>query len=264
MIQNEYKYDEIGYAEKILSEGFQTKYYCTELSLLTLYYRDFLKYKPAKRKEELYKFCEKYYPGFDPVVQYKIINRALRSVARKGRLVSIGYVNIFEEDLKVIESYQCSYNCKKLMFTFLAYVRLDRYYRLLKFDKEYTANIFYATSEISRRVRDMAGFPQSVDIDLTYIPDLVSIGAVTVMPRARLYLNFMDKCPSFGEYAIEITDYDNVGVYYDYYNHIPKVCLCPSCGQPFKKKSNSQMFCVHCAAENRKEFMREYMNAYRA
>lgn len=268
MISNYYKYNEIEYVEDILQKGFLTNHIYTEMCLLVLYYRDFLKYKPKQRKETLTRFCEEHWPDYRPEVHYIMINRALRVADKHVRLVSVGYVNVFQKDLDVIDSFAVSHDHKKLLFTLLVSLRLDRYYRMLKFDKEYTSNIFYGTDSVMRNVRKLACIPGSKDLNLTLIPDLVDAGAITPLHRGRLYLRYMDECTDSSECVLEVTCYDNIGLYYDLYKEVKGVSLCSICGKPYKKNSNRQMRCPDCREQADREtynkYKQEYMRKYRA
>lgn len=260
MIDNRRKYDEVGYAEEILTRGFLTKHIYTEMTLLVLYYRDFFGYKPKERKEALISFCEKNWADYQPELHYTMINRALRIADKHMRLVTVGYVNVFQHDLDVIDSYNVSYDHKKLLFTMLVMLRLDRYYRMLKFDKEYTANIFYATESVMRNVKKLAGLNGRGDLCMSMIPDLVEAGAIKVLYRGKLLLTFMDRCTDTDRSVLEVTCYDDIGCYYDLYNNRKKIGICSECGKPFKKSSNRQMRCKDCREVVTK---REY-NAYKA
>lgn len=237
------------------------------MCLLVLYYRDFMKYKPKERKEALTEFCAKNWAEYQPEIHYTMINRALRIADKHVRLVAVGYVNVFAHDLEVIDRYPVSYEHKKLMFTLLVSLRLDRYYRMLKFDKEYTSNIFYSPDAVMRNIRKLACLPANVDLNLTMIPDLIAVGAITPLHRGRLYLNFMDECTETDTYALEVTCYDNIGYYYDLYNKRKGIGICTECGMPFKKTSNRQMRCRNCreVADKRvyNSYKAEYMRRYR-
>lgn len=268
MISNRYKYNEIEYVEEIMHNGFLTKHVYTEMCLLVLYYKDFLGYKPKERKEALTKFCRDWWPDYQPEIHYVMINRALRIADKHVRLVTVGYVNVFQRDLDVIDSFSLSHDHKKLLFTLLVSLRLDRYYRMLKFDKEYTSNIFYATDSIMRNIRKLACLPGKGDLNMTMVPDLIDAGAITPLHRGRLYLNFMDKCDSSDGHIIEVSCYDNIGLYYDLYCGVKGVCTCSECGRPYKKNSNRQLRCPDCREKVDKEvknrYMAEYMRRIRA
>lgn len=267
MIQNRYKYDEIGYAEEILRCGFITSHVYTEMCILVLYYRDFMGYKPKQCKEALVKFCEERWPDYEPETHYVTINRALRAAEKHMRLVTVGYVNVFREDFEAIDSYDVSYDHKKLMFTILVSLRLDRYYRMLKFDREYKSNIFYGTDSVMRNIKKLACIPKAGDLNMTMIPDLIEAGAITPLHRGRLYLNFLDKCSQSGECVMEVTCYDDIGLYYDLHNKQKNVTLCEVCSKPFRKNSNRQMRCTDCRVkvnrERKNQYMLEYMRQYR-
>lgn len=267
MISNRYKYNEIEYVETILTSGFITKHVYTEMCLLVLYYRDFMKYKPRERKEALIDFCKKYWSEYQPDIHYTMINRALRIADKHVRLVTVGYVNVFSHDLEVIDRYPVSYEHKKLMFTLLVMLRLDRYYRMLKFDKEYNTNIFYGPDTVMRNIRKLACLPNNIDLNMTMIPDLITAGAITPLHRGRLYLNFMDECTEMESSVMEVTCYDNIGYYYDLYNKRKGIGVCTECGMPFKKSSNRQVRCPACREVVDKRtynaYKAEYMRRYR-
>lgn len=258
MIKNNYKYNEIEYVDAILNNGFQTNHIYTEMCLMVVYYRDFEKAKPKERKEKLYKFCEQFYPGFDRFIHFKQINKALRAAQSPSRLVSVPYVNVYKNDMDFIDRLPLSYEVKKVLFTFLIYMRLDKTYRELKYDKEYNNIIFYGDNQKYNYIKNMSNISPSLSICKDIIPKLSELNLVTILYRGKIVLNFLNQCPQGGDVVLEVTNYDNIGLYYDLYNNKHRVAKCSYCGSPFHKRSNCQKNCNACKIMLKPLYHREY------
>jgi hypothetical protein len=63
------------------------------------------------------------------------------------------------------------------------------------------------------------------------------------MYAGLISLDFLNNCKQEGNVEIEVKDYENVGWYLDYYNHIDKIVLCDYCRQPFKQRHRNECYC---------------------
>jgi hypothetical protein len=243
-----YKYDENTYAKKIFdSNKFQTKHIPTELRLLVIYYRDVLGLKPKDRKIKLYKFCEDNIPDFNKAVYYKIINRALqRGSNKKQKLVTIDKVDIYKDEVDYINSLDIKYDYKKIMFAFLVQMRLNKIMYEKRNNKEYKAtNYFKGGKQKYKNILSMANVSSKIDINDDFVNDLSQGNSplITVLCKGLIILNFLNNCKQIGDIAFAVKNYEDVGWYLDYYNHIDKIKLCAYCEQPFKQHYNNECYC---------------------
>ena len=246
MIKN-YKYDEISYAEKIYKDNkFQTKYIPTELKLLVLYYRDYLGLKPKERKIKLTKFCKDNIPNYNKAIHYKIINRVLQKGSnKKEKLIKVETLDIHKDEVEYINSLNVDYEYKKLLFAFLVQMRLNKTVSELKNEKEYTSIYFKGGKKKYQNIKSMANVSSKININDDFINQL-SQGdnqLISIIHSGLISLNFVKQCKQTGNVAIKIKDYENVGWYFDYYNHVDGVVLCDYCGQPFKQRRKDSRLC---------------------
>lgn len=246
MIKN-YKYDEISYAEKIYKENiFITKHIPTELRLLVLYYRDILKMKAKERKIALVQFCGKNIPNYNRASHYKIVNRALQKGSNsKQKLIKVEKVDIYKDEIEYINSLEIDFQYKKLLFAFLVQMRLNKIVSEFKNGKEYKSTYFKGGRQKYENIKLMANVSNKININDDFINQLSQgdTPLITSLHDGLINLNFLDKCKQTRDIIIEITDYENVGWYFDYYNHIDGVILCDYCNQPFKQRRKDSRFC---------------------
>lgn len=253
---NSYKYKEREYAEIIFKNGIQTKYVFTELRLLVLYYKEFLNLKPKQRRDKLYEFCEKEIPGYKREKYYKLINKALDAATKKDqKLIQIDSIPIFEEELTYINSLNIDYNFKKVLFTFMIQMKLNKFVYEYKNEKDYNSIFFRGGRTKYNTIKKMANIPQSININSDIIYELNKLGLVTVLHSGLIRLDFIKECHSKGDCKIIIQDFENIGWYLDYFIGVKGVILCGCCGNPFKKTANRQKY---CSDKCKKDTWREY------
>ncbi|MDD4698946.1 MAG: hypothetical protein PHV07_01640 [Oscillospiraceae bacterium] len=248
-----YKYDELTYAEEIYKAGrFLTKYYPTEMRLLTLYYRDVLNLKPAKREEYLIKFCEGCIPSFNIARYYKIIDATLnRSRDKKQKLIRVEKIDIYKQELEYILSLDIQYNYKKILLAFLVQMKLNKYIYEIRNNKEYNSLYFKGDKKKYQNIKDMANVPSNVKIHEDAIYDMAHNhkGLISLLHSGLIILDFLKECVPSGDIAFSIRDFNNVGWYLDYYCNMARIKLCKECENPFYAKANSQKYCKNCSTD---------------
>ena len=213
---------------------------------MVLYYRDILNLKPKERKEKLYKFCEDSIPDFNKALYYKTINRALNKGSdRKQKLVTIEKVDVYKDEVDYINSLDIEYDYKKLLFAFLIQMRLNKLMYEERNHKRYTTIYFKGGKQKYQNIKSMANVSNKIDINEDFISDLSQGNnpLIQTLHTGLIRLDFINNCEQTGGIVIEAKDYDNVGWYLDYYNHIDKVILCGYCGQPFKQNKKNEVYC---------------------
>lgn len=268
----DYRYDEFQYAKNILENGFQSPQHLpTELRLVATYMRRVLGYKPKQLREEFYKWCESNISGYNRVLYYKTINRAINKATKKGScLTKISDVKIYQPEIDYImnsnivdsneNEYEYSYDCKKLMFTFLVRSKLNKQLfeqKNVQEDKEYKGVSFSGGQKKYTELKKMAKLPQKLKVNEDVIHYLYLSKLVTPLNSGILRLNYIEdiyKNISVDglEPIITVNDFDKIGWYFDYYNGDKKIKKCEKCGVLIKKTNNKTSYCEDCAVENEK------------
>lgn len=239
-----YKYNEIDYAKCVYENGFQTKHIPTEMKLLLVYARDYLGTKKSQLKNFAYAFCEKHVEGFNRVLWFKTINKAVNfASANKNRLLNVGSVGLTEGEVSYITALPFSQDYKKLFMAFLVQAKLNKTVYEFKNGKEYTSTFFKGGIKKYNEVKKMANVTGKVDINGDFIYDVSREGYIAIYNNGLIKHLWMDDCKASGETVIEIVDFENVGWYLDFYYGADGMRLCKKCGQPFKVSKECIYYC---------------------
>lgn len=286
----DYKYTELDYAKNIYENGFQSEQHLpTELRLVATYMRRILDYKPKKLREEMYKWCETHINGYKKELYYKRINSAINKACQKGSmLINVESVDFYKHEMNYINDLyimddiddpkesEYSYECKKLLFTLLFKMKVNKFItetKNTKPDFEYKGKYFKGGQKKYTELKKLAKIPEKIRINEDIINNLWVSGLVSPMYNGLVKLNFMDEIYEIEKdikdedkiVVIQIKDYDCVGWYFDYYNQDKKITFCKECGRIFKKKSNRQEYCSDECAENaNREKTKERMKILRS
>lgn len=246
---NKYKYKDLIYAEKVYKEGFLTKYRDTELKLVALYMRDVLGItKKQDRKEALHNFCKEYLPDYHKMKYYKVINRVLEySCSKKNFLITIDSVPVLQSEIDFINTQDLSLDEKKLLFTLLITYKLRKtYFEIKKPDAPYDNVYFKGSLSQYGDLKKVSNVNSKLDINIDIISQLANKGYVQIYSRGCIRMNFLDMIvDETGEIASEITDYNNIGYWFEWYNGNKRIGKC-DCGNVFYKRANNQIHCSDC------------------
>lgn len=285
----DYKYSELDYAKKIYENGFQSEQHIpTELKLVATYMRRILNYKPKKLREEMYKWCECNISGYKRELYYKRINSAINKACQKGSmLVNVERIDFYKwemdffNDLYIMKDIddqaesEYSYECKKLLFTLLFKMKVNKFITEAKStdeDFEYKGKYFKGGQKRYTELKKLAKLPEKIRINEDIINTLWINGLVSPMFNGLVKLNFMEEIYEIkstnkdldNTVVLQIKDYDSVGWYFDYYNQDKKIVFCKECGKIFKKKTNRQEYCSDgCFEEYRRNYKTKKQREYR-
>lgn len=260
---NLYKYRELDLAEQIYRCGFQSSHFSSELRLLALYLKTVLGLKPSQVKQKLEEFLQKHMPDYTPEKYYPFVNRACRQAASKdSRLIQIEEVPVWQEELDYIRSVSLEspsgetpaddYNCRKLLFTLLIEMRLVQ----TACRQESLPLYFKGDRRRYTDLRKTAKIPESVSLHETLIHLLSQAGLVQVLFGGMIRLCFLEDLEHRSQHtdrtcpALQIRNLDTIGWYYDYANNRPRIRLCSACGQPFRPRTNRQVYCCEACAKD--------------
>lgn len=284
----DYKYTELDYAKNIYENGFRSEQHRpTELRLVATYMRRVLDYKPKKLREEMYKWCEAHIVGYKKELYYKTINSAINKACQKGSmLVNIESIDFYNYEMDYINNLRIikgiddndeseySYECKKLLFTLLFKIKVNKFITESKNPDayfEYKGKYFKGGQRKYSELKKLAKLSAKVKINEDIINTLWLNGLITPIYNGLMKLDFMEQIYDIEQnsgldttIALQIKDYDSVGWYFDYYNKDKKILFCKECGKIFKKKSNRQEYCSdECFEEYRRKYRTQKQRKYR-
>lgn len=250
--------------------------------------RRVLNYKPKNLREEMYKWCESYIVGYKRELYYKRINSAINKACKKGSmLVNVKNINFYKYEMDYInnlyimndiddqEESKYLYECKKLLFTLLFKMKVNKFITETKSTDpnfEYKGRYFKGGQKKYTELKKLAKIPEKVRINEDIINTLWINGLVSPMFNGLVKLNFMEEICEIEKneeldttIVLQIKDYDCVGWYFDYYNKDKKISFCKECGKIFKKKSNRQEYCSdNCSKIVNREKTKKRMKVIRA
>lgn len=284
----DYKYTELDYAKNIYENGFQSEQHRpTELRLVATYMRRVLDYKPKRLREEMYKWCEAHIVGYKKELYYKTINSAINKACQKGSmLVNIESIDFYKYEMDYINNLRIikgiddndeseySYECKKLLFTLLFKIKVNKFIAEAKNPDayfEYKGKYFKGGQRKYSELKKLAKLSAKVKINEDIINTLWLNGLITPIYNGLMKLEFMEQIYDIEQTSdldttivLQIKDYDSVGWYFDYYNKDKKILFCKECGNIFKKKSNRQEYCSdECFEEYRRKYRTQKQRKYR-
>jgi len=285
-----FKYDEEEYGKQIYTNGFQTDYTNSELTILVKYLKEVKKFKRKETEDFLYEFCKKYIKGFNKISYYKAIDRAILK-GRRGdnKLVTIKSIPIFKEELIYIDSLEITHEYKKLLLSFLVNKKISLTIKDLHYGSNEMSTYFEGNKKRYEGIFKSANIVEKLKVD-EMIHELVSKGVIQSVIKGSIILDYLysiykvreetiqvmnkkteeieDKIKKIIEYDIkdyelyeEINDLDNIGYIFDFYKEVNNVKRCDQCQCYIKLKSvNSKAkYCVGCAKIIKNEQNKRYI-----
>ena len=267
----ENKYNELEMAKNLFLNGLsnQTNIY-NELRLVATYMRRYLDYKPKELRLQMYGYSERYIVGYRREKYYPIINKAINQAIKKGScLIEIKDVPIYQEELDLINSFELSptyeHECRKLMFTILVKMKLNRaIFEIRNTDEEKTSSglFFKGGQRKYNELKKQAKIPDKIRLNEDLFHSLYQDELVVPMYNGLIRFKFMEELNELelDKEVIRISQFDEIGWYYDYLMGDTKVKLCESCDKLIKIKSKTkpEKYCEKCAKEKELEKYARY------
>lgn len=241
-----FKYNQLEYAELVYKNGFQSRSKCRELNLLALYMRDILGYKLSQIEKELRSFCEKYLVGFNFAKDYKMVDKAVEHSKKKNKkLMVVEQIPIYCEEFTYITSLNIESVYKKVLFAFLVHMKLSAEMYFLRHNKTINTICFAGNEDRFKEIKQMGNYSNKLKLHEDIIYELNQAGLVQSTYKGRIQLLFLNQIPKITnqEPMFYIKNFNNAGLYFDYYCGEKCYKLCKECGEPFKTNSNSQEYC---------------------
>lgn len=264
------KYNELEVARNLYENGLQNMNSIgNELRLVAIYIRRVLDLKPKQLREQMYGYAEKYIIGYKREKYYPIINRAINNATKKGScLISIESIQILQNELDYINSVEIEseheYECRKLMFTILTKMKLNKEIfniRNTDEDKSCSGKYFKGGQRKYNELKRQAKIPDKIKLNEELFHDLYKSKLVEPKYNGLIEFKFIDEINKLDESKeiISINQFDDIGWYYDLYMGDKKIKQCEVCGKLIKIKSNkdtSTKYCDKCKEESIKESWR--------
>lgn len=271
------KYNELEVARNLYENGLQNMNSIgNELRLVAIYIRRVLDLKPKQLREQMYGYAEKYIIGYKREKYYPIINRAINNATKKGScLISIESIPILQNELDYINSVEIEseheYECRKLMFTILTKMKLNKEIfniRNTDEDKSCSGKYFKGGQRKYNELKRQAKIPDKIKLNEELFHDLYKSELVEPKYNGLIEFKFIDEINKLDESKeiISINQFDDIGWYYDEYMGDVKIKRCEVCGKLIKIKSKhdgSSKYCDVCSKKIELEKTRERMAKYR-
>ena len=220
------KYNELEMARDLYENGLQNMNNIgNELRLVAIYIRRVLDLKPKQLREQMYGYSEKYIVGYKREKYYSIINRAINNATKKGScLISIDNISICKEELEYINSAEIKseyeYECRKLMFTLLVRMKLNKEIfnmRNTDEDKSCSGKYFKGGQRKYNELKKQAKIPEKIKLNEDLFHDLYVSKLVEPKYNGLIEFKFIDKINELEltEEIIKVNQFDDIGWYYD-------------------------------------------------
>ena len=170
--------------------------------------------------------------------------------------------NVYENEFDYINSLDIDYQYKKLLFAFLIQIRLNQAVIKIKEEKKSESHkkkdlekrkkkngeehyYFKGGKQRYKEIKSMANVSNKIDINDDFINSLSLEENPLIQPlhTGLISLNYIKNCKREGDILFEVKDYENVGLYFDFHNHVKGIELCDYCKQPFKQQRKDSRFC---------------------
>lgn len=259
-----YQYNQTKHVKHILKNGFSKRFMSMELKLLALHYRDLGK-SPKERKELLYSICEKHVEGFNRVKFFKAINSAVNySTNKKNKLIDVPYIPVTRSEILYIDNLDLDVFYKKILFTFIVMDKLNKVTGKIKYGRDPNGEHYFKNNvNRHRELVKTSGITSSMFKKHGHhnihgvIHYFIELGLVEDTIE-NIKLLFIYDIPDSNDIEMKITDFENIGMYYDLHIGKKNIKACESCGKPIKVRSNRTKYCSECAEEKERIRKREW------
>ncbi|MEI6296332.1 MAG: hypothetical protein WCO84_01625 [bacterium] len=241
---NKYTFKELTHVKDLLKKGFITQYKQTEMTSLCKYWRD-IGFSKDEARNKLISFCTKHITEFLYEVYYKEINKALNdSYVKQYKMVQIDKIDIYEEEITYLANLNLEYQYKKLLFAFICYKKIENINVLAGEKSDY----LYGSDKKTKDIKQMFGLYYDIE---KLICDLIDKGFISEGFKTDLRLDFINEVPQGEVLLYEISYFEDIHLYLDYYYNIGKIKHCENCGRLARGKSKYAplKYCADCAKE---------------
>lgn len=238
------KYHQKTYAETINRQGFQNmRLWAYELRLLAMLYKE-QGQKPKEIRDSLVAFCTTRYPDTPERHWLVAIGKAVNFAEKKGNvLVECPYVDMYTEEIDFIDEQEISEEAKRVLFAIMVQKKLDKICYEIRRGGEYS--IFtYANNKRMTQLTRVARLPSGYTA-IDGLRELYQQGLVDVMhcKGSPFRLNFVEHILFEGRLAVRLTDYEQIGTYWDWLHSCQTAYVCVKCWRTFRSRAKNCCYC---------------------
>jgi len=222
-------FDEKAHAKKLLKSGFTSFMSGTDLRILAKYFKHLGKNK-SQIEKDIFAFCEKHNPDFNPVIYDQNIKSIIKS-AIKADLKASKDVKVTKNELECIKNIK-NYTRQKILFVMLV---------LAKHGAKEGAKKFYANPPFTEVLR-YAKVNTNKEGWHKIVYELNQTGVIQGTKNQTCQVMFVD---TMGETEIVVDDMENIVSFFPFF--------CASCGKTLETKPKRRDVCDECYNEFRKK-----------
>lgn len=247
-------YKEKEYAKWLLNQRKLDNNAYSDLRILGKYYKS--QNKSYEEIEKLlYNFCEKKYKGwFNKVTHYKLVDSVINYIKKpENKLVQIEKVNITNSEIDYLESLKYDHFEKKILFSLLVFDKLKHEKAKFRGTENEELHYFGGSGEYSYKTlldslqEKITRTYREKGIHKT-IKKFNDDGLTRTTQKTALELLFIKQIKKDKSVAIEINDFETIGLYYELYYGNKKVKWCEECGvKLIRINSNKSKYCNNCS-----------------
>ena len=238
------KYHQRTYAELIFENGFQNmREWPYEIRLLAMLFKS-QGQKSREIRENLTVFCTTKYPDIPVRFWLVAIGKAVSFVEKKYNvLVECPYVDMYTDEIDYIDEQDISDGAKRVLFAIMVQKKLDKFCYEARRGETYS--IFtYANNKRLQKLARIARLPRGYT-GVDGLRELYEHGLIDVMhcKGSPFRLNFVEHIAFDGHLAVRITDYEQLGTYWDWLHSCQTAYVCVKCWKPFRSQAKNCCYC---------------------
>ncbi len=246
-----YKYREHEYAQLVLEHGLQTSHTGKELRLAGLYCREVFGMDRAGVRRRVVEVCKNSIPDYNEARYYGVINYAVREAFKKNNhLISVDEIPVYKGELDYIDSLPLNRECRKVMLALLVSYKLSKTVYERFNPLPYTNMCFGGGKSRYNELKKISNIPSSMDINTAVISALSEARLINIIHSGLISLDWIYNTSETGDIVLRITDFLNIGLYYDRLHGDRNIKECSICGGLYRAKTNNQRYCCKdCSIE---------------
>ena len=233
--------NEVEYAKKILTGAVKEKNLFKALVILTKYYC----FELGMDNKEIEKNLRLYIKAMNGNVDDEAIENIIKSnTSSKTNINKLDHIIITVQEWQTIQEMGRTERERKLLFTLLCMYKVK-------------IGLGYSDNGLVKVV-----FKSTERIDVfRYLIEcgMIEMGMGQLASRVKLHYVFPDS-----KQLIEITDFEEFNVYYDYLKKGGRLIICKECGKLVLAKGNKTLYCKDCANKIEQERKNEQKRISRA
>lgn len=245
-------FNEYEYAKKILDQGFISKKQGLELFILAKYYRLECGKTKSECKKLLVDFCESQIKDYKNSDVYIKVNTALsRAYKPNVSLLKIENIEFTANELLYIQSLSMSPIAKKVLFCLWCCNRLN--IKAGQSDKW--------VSSTPTELKKICNINISTKKFLDIIYELYQNDLIFISDKWAICLSFLNNLVipyQTSDVTYHISDFEDLGLWWEQYIGNARVIRCECCEKLFVKKSKNQRYCADCANTKKLERYKKY------